>query len=254
MSSPQEPQLFVTTRWSVVLAAGGAATADARAALERLCQTYWYPLYCCVRQRGHAPADAQDLTQAFFAHLLGKDLAAKADPDRGRFRSFLRTSLENFLRQQHRNATTQRKGGGQELVSWDAAQAEERFRAEPASGGALDEGFDRQWAEAVLGQALERLRTEFAENSRVDLFDALEPHLWGDATATAHADIAERLGLSAVAVRVTLHRLRRRFKELLVREIEDTLEDPAEAPAELQSLRRILAGTRKAETFQSPGG
>src|SRR5688572_23760130 len=120
-------RLFATTHWSVVVRAGDATAPDAQAALAQLCQTYWYPLYCCVRRYGNAPEAAQDLTQAFFAKLLEKRRIAEADPERGRFRTYLLRSLENFLRTQHRDATTQKRGGGRDIVSWDAQMAEERY-------------------------------------------------------------------------------------------------------------------------------
>src|SRR5689334_2811577 len=126
------PGWFATTHWSVVVRAGDATSPDAQAALVQLCQSYWYPLYCCVRRHGHTPEAAQDLTQAFFAKLLEKNQIALADPERGRFRTFLLRSLENFLHTQHRDATTKKRGGDRQIISWDAAVAEERYASEPA--------------------------------------------------------------------------------------------------------------------------
>lgn len=241
-SSGARPGLFRTTHWSVVLAAKGGPSADAEAALATLCQEYWYPLYCCVRRHGHPPEDAQDLTQAFFAKLLEKGQFALADPHRGRFRTFLLRSLENFLRTRHRDARAQKRGGGREIVSWDAQTAEERYAAGPADALSPATLYEREWAGALLEGALRRLEAEFALRGREGLFQALEPHLWGDETSVRHADIAAQLGMTVVAVRVTLHRLRQRFHELLLEAIADTVADPAEAEDELRHLRRILVG------------
>ncbi len=233
---------FQTTHWSVVLAAGSLVSPNAQSALGELCRTYWYPLYCCVRRHGRAPADAQDLTQAFFTKLLLKNQIALADPERGRFRTFLLRSLENFLRSQHRAAGAQKRGGGVEWISWDAEVAETRYSSEPSEGLSPAALFERQWAGTTLETVLAALRLEFAEGGRPELFEALEPHLWGDETSTPHADIASELGMTVVAVRVTLHRLRRRFQEVFRAHILNTVEDEADIEDEIRHLRRALAG------------
>jgi len=165
-------RLFATTHWSVVVRAGDATAPDAQAALAQLCQTYWYPLYCCVRRHGYPPEAAQDLTQAFFAKLLEKRRIAEADPERGRFRTYLLRSLENFLRTEHRDATTQKRGGGHDIVSWDAQMAEERYALEPADGATPAAVFERQWAGALLEEVLARLRREFSVSGRAEFADA----------------------------------------------------------------------------------
>jgi len=233
--------VFNTTHWSVVLAAGHLGTTNARAALTRLCQTYWYPLYCCVRRHGYSPEDAQDLTQGFFAKLLSKDQIALADPGRGRFRTFLLRSLENFLRTQHRDATAQKRGGGREVLPLGMEEAEGRYSGELADNLSPSVFFERQWAGTVFEAVLAALRKEFSATGRLELFDSLEPHLWGDDTATPYAAIAESLEMTVVAVRVTLHRLRKRFHELLCAEISSTLETPNDVDDELRYLRRVLA-------------
>jgi RNA polymerase sigma-70 factor (ECF subfamily) len=233
--------VFNTTHWSVVLAAADLTATDARAALTRLCQTYWYPLYCCVRRHGYSPEDAQDLTQAFFAKLLSKNQIALADPERGRFRTFLLRSLENFLRTQYRDVTTQKRGGAAELLSLELQTAEGRYETEPADNLSPSVVFERQWAGTVLETVLTGLRKEFSGSGRLELFNALEPHLWGDDTSTPYASIAEALGMTLVAVRVTVHRLRQRFHELLRSEISDTVETPNDVEDELRYLRRVLA-------------
>ena len=233
--------VFNTTHWSVVLAAADLTAADARVALTRLCKIYWYPLYCCVRRHGYSPEDAQDLTQAFFAKLLSKNQIALADPERGRFRTFLLRSLENFLRTQHRDETAQKRGGGTEPLSLELQSAEGRYETEPADNLSPSVVFERQWAGAMLETVLAGLREEFSGSGRLELFNALEPHLWGDDTSTPYASIAEALGMTLVAVRVTVHRLRQRFHELLRSEISNTVQTPTDIEDELRYLRRVLA-------------
>jgi RNA polymerase sigma-70 factor (ECF subfamily) len=238
--SPEAPRdaAFHTTRWSLVTRAG----AEAGAALGELCAKYWYPLYCCVRRHGYSPEDAQDLTQGFFAKLLRHESFADADPAKGRFRTWLARSLEHHLRNEHRNASAAKRGGGVVPISWDAREAEERFALEPASDGSPERMFERQWAQTLLYTVLERVRREFGEGGKAELFDALEPHLWSDETSTPYAVIGERLQMTVVALRVTLHRLRRRFHELLREEIAATLERDADVDDELACLQRSLAG------------
>ena len=233
--------IFRTTHWSVVLAARGLGEPDAHSALTRLCQTYWYPLYCCVRRHGYSPEDAQDFTQSFFAKLLAKNQIALADPKRGRFRTFLLHSLENFLRSEHRNASAQKRGGGRAILSLDAETAEDRYATEPSDQLSPVSFFEKQWAGAVLESVLAALRAEFSLSGRMELFESLEPHLWGDDTSTAYLEIGAGLQMTEGAVRVTLHRLRRRFHDLLRAEIANTVGDPTEVDDELSHLRRALA-------------
>jgi len=209
--------------------------------MASLCQTYWYPLYCCVRRHGYTPEDAQDLTQGFFAKLLERNQLVLADPERGRFRTFLLRSLENHLRSAHRDRTTQKRGGGREVISWDAQTAEERFSSEPADQLSPADLFEREWAQALLDRVLLRLRHEFLVSGREELFAALEPHLWGDDTSTPHSEIGTAMEMTTVAVRVTLHRLRQRFGDLVRAEIANTVATPADVEIELEYLYRILA-------------
>jgi RNA polymerase sigma factor (sigma-70 family) len=240
--SSKSDRIFHTTRWSVVLAAGNQESPDAHSALTQLCQAYWYPLYCCVRRHGHQPAVAEDLTQAFFGNLLEKNHVALADPERGRFRTFLLRSLENFLRKQYRDATTQKRGGGKEIISWDAQTAEERYAAEPPDGTSPAELFEREWAGTMLENVIMAVRHEFSASGKLELFSALEPSLWGDDTSTPYGQIGQALNMTPGAVRVTVHRLRRRFQELLCAEIANTVEKSADVEPELQYLRRVLVG------------
>ena len=236
------PAIFNTTHWSVVLAAGTRDSPDAHAALTRLCETYWHPLYCCARRHDHSPADAQDLTQAFLAKLLQKNQIALADPERGRFRTFLLRSFENFQHNAHERAVAQKRGAGRELESWDTETAEQRYEADSQNHLSPDQLYERRWAATLLSGTLERLRREFSSGGRVELFDLLEPHLWGDDTSAPYAQVAAALGMTEVAVKSTMHRLRKRYCELLRDEISQTVATNDEIDDELQHMRRVLAG------------
>jgi len=239
--SSRPPGLFATTHWSVVLAAGEGESAQATEALERLCRTYWYPLYAYVRQRGHQPQDAQDLTQGFFAALLAGNYLARADRERGRFRTFLLTAFDNFLHNEHDRTTALKRGGGREIVSWEEHIAEGRYARELAGGLSPEQIYEKRWAATLLERVLARLRAEFEETERRELFDQLKPHLWGEDDATPYAQLATRLNMTVSAVKVTVHRLRRRYREVLREEIAQTVADPAEIDGEIQYLIRVTS-------------
>ncbi|MBI3414589.1 MAG: sigma-70 family RNA polymerase sigma factor [Verrucomicrobia bacterium] len=240
-AEPRRQDQFNTTHWSVVLAARGDDTTCVHAALSTLCQAYWYPLYAHVRRRGHDAENARDLTQGFFAQLLARNAVELADPQRGRFRTFLLAALDNFLHHAHRDAQALKRGGGKETVSLDAQDAEQRFALEPADERSPDREFDRRWALATLERARGRLRHEFALAGKAELFDLLRPHLQGDADGPAYAPIAAQLNLTVGAVKVTVHRLRRRYGELLREEVAQTLANPADAEAEIRHLIASLS-------------
>lgn len=231
---------FATTHWSVVLAAGDAAPA-ACDALATLCQAYWFPLYAHVRRRGHDAEAARDLTQSFFAELLAHNTINRADPQRGRFRTFLLSVLDNYLRHAHRDGQALKRGGGRELISWDAQNAEERLSLEPADERSPDADFDRRWALATLERARTRLRNEFCLSGKVELFDLLRPHLSSDDAGLPYAKIAAQLNMTVVAIKVTVHRLRQRLGELLREEVAHTLANPADAETELRHLIEALS-------------
>jgi RNA polymerase sigma-70 factor (ECF subfamily) len=233
---------FVTTHWSVVMAAGAADTTRARDALARLCQTYWHPLYAYVRRLGYSPYDAQDLTQEFFARLLAKNVLAGADESRGRFRSFLLTALKHFLANEWDKARAQKRGGGAVPISIDPASAETGCSFEPADPTTADKIFERRWAMTLLDCVLRRLRQEYVASGRETLFEQLKPTLTEASRAVRYADIAARLGSSEGAVKVAVHRLRQRYRELLRAEIAETVATPAEVEDELRSLFAALAG------------
>src|SRR2546427_4406204 len=178
-SEPASPQ-FATTHWSVVLAAGERDSPQASEALEKLCRTYWYPLYVYVRRQGNSPEDAQDLTQIFFSRLLEKNYVAKADRDRGKFRTFLLRSMKNFLVNEWKRAGRLKRGGGVEFISFDANVAEDRYAAEPASESNPDAAYEQRWAVTLIEQVLTALRQEFNAADKARLFEELKGFIWGD--------------------------------------------------------------------------
>jgi RNA polymerase sigma-70 factor (ECF subfamily) len=238
---PQSP-VFATTHWSVVLEAGDGSSPQAHAALTRLCQNYWLPVYAFVRKRGHSPEQAQDLTQAFFANFLEKQHVMRADRERGRFRSFLMTSVENFLRNENDRAQAQKRGGGRQLISLDEQDAEARYLCEPTTEMDPAKAFEQRWAATLLDTVLRRLQAEFGASGRGDLFEALQPQLWGDGEATPYPDLAERFGLSLANIKVTAHRLRQRYRELLREEIAHTVALPSQIDDEIRHLMQVVSG------------
>jgi len=232
---------FHTTHWSAVLAAGEAGSAQAEAALSRLCQTYWIPVYAFIRKRGHSPEQAQDFTQEFFAGFLEKNYVAKASRERGRFRVFLMISVENFLHNQHDKALAQKRGGGQKLLSLDYQDAEERCRVEQVDETDPARIFEQQWAATLLQTVLNRLRDEFAAEGRAGLFEDLQAHLWGDAASIPYPQLAQKCGLTASNVKTIAHRFRQRYRELLREEIGQTVAKPGEVDDEIRHLMRIVS-------------
>jgi RNA polymerase sigma-70 factor (ECF subfamily) len=234
--STAEPHRFATTHWSLVRAAQGAAP-EARAALGALCQTYWYPLYAYIRRQGHPPDRAQDLTQELFARLLEKDALASVDEGRGRFRSFLLAACRHFLSNQRDWERALKRGGGLPPIPI-GPDAEGRYAREPAHEETAERLFERRWALALLERAIGRLRTEHVASSKERLFECLKGHLTGD--GPPHTQTAEALGMSEGAVKVAVHRLRGRYRELLHDEIAQTLSDPADFENEVRALFAAL--------------
>lgn len=233
--------MFVTTHWSVVLAAGRNDTTRAQAALEQLCRTYWHTLYHYVRRRGFSPDDAQDLTQEFFVHFLERHAVAAADPARGRFRSFLLSSLKNFLADEWDKARALKRGGGR-VITVDFQAEEMRLCDESAQSLSPDKAFDRRWAVAVLEQVYRRLEEEAHGQGKAGQFVVLRRALMGGRGAVPSAEMAAALGLSDGAVRVAVHRLRQRYRELLRELIADTVSSPAEVEAEFRYLLEAVSG------------
>ena len=238
--APQRPA-FVTTHWSVVLTAGRSDTTRAHAALANLCQTYWYPLYAYVRRRGRSPEDAQDLTQAFFARLLERNWVGQADQQKGRFRSFLLSAMNHFLADEWDKARAQKRGGGVLPVPLQFDTAETRYGHEPADNVTPEQNYERRWALTLLDKVLGRLRSEYDQEGRTELFTALHPCLVGDRTAQPYGELAVKLGVSEGAVKSTVHRLRQRYRQLLHDEIAQTVANPGEVNEELHHLFAVLA-------------
>lgn len=232
---------FVTTHWSVVLAAGCSDTTRARDALARLCQTYWYPLYTYVRRRGYSPEDAEDLTQQFFARLLERKAMATVSPKKGKFRSFLLGAMNHFLADEWDKARAQKRGGCK-IISLDTAAAEMRYNQEPAETLTPEKAYDRRWALTLLEEVYRQLQQEYERNGKGALFEELRFCLTGQRSTIAYADLAKRLGLSESAVKVAVHRLRQRYRKLLRHLIAETVSTPDEAEEELRYLLRALAG------------
>jgi RNA polymerase sigma-70 factor (ECF subfamily) len=231
--------VFATTHWSVVLAAADQASPDGAAALERLCQTYWYPLYAYVRREGYGAPDAQDLTQEFFARLLTRNALAGVAPEKGKFRSFLLVALRHFLSDQRDRASAAKRGGGKVVLSLDAQEAEDRYRLEPVERLDAEKIFERRWAMTLLGKAWTRLREESAAHGKLQQFERLAEFVAGEAEVTCVAAASE-LGLSESAMRSAVHRLRGRYCALIREEIAFTVSSLGEVDEELRYLIKVM--------------
>jgi RNA polymerase sigma-70 factor (ECF subfamily) len=240
--SPPAPQagVFATTHWSLVLAAKGES-ANARSALDRLCQLYWYPLYSYVRRRGHSPDDAKDLTQEFFSRLLSRQWVGNANREKGRFRSFLLGAMNHFLSDEWDKARAQKRGGGVPTLPLEFDIGETRYSHEPADLATPEQYFEHRWALALLEHVLNRLREEYEGEGRAELFALLNPCLIGDRTAQPYAELAKKLGVSEGTVKSAVHRLRLRYRQLLHDEIASTVAEPDEVEEELRHLFVVLA-------------
>jgi RNA polymerase sigma factor (sigma-70 family) len=231
---------FVTTHWSVVLAAGETWNPNADRALEDLCRTYWYPLYAFLRRRGCGADDAQDLTQAFLLNLLERKSLRLVAPAKGKFRSFLLAALEHFLSNERARAHRLKRGGGQELLSLDLASAETRYTGEPADPSTPEKVYERHWALALLKQTLDHLCRDYESAGKGELFEHLQGSLTGDKTLLPYVELAPRLGMTEGAIKVAVHRLRQRYRELLREEIAQTVASPAEIDDEIRYLFTAL--------------
>jgi RNA polymerase sigma-70 factor (ECF subfamily) len=246
-SHEQQPEsragdVFVTTRWTMVLHAGRKSSPQSDRALGELCQTYWFPLYAYVRRKGHTREDAEDLVQAFFAKFLEKNYLEGLSAERGKFRAFLLASLKHFLANEWDKSQAQKRGGGVTHLSLDWESAEEKFKLEPPDLSSPDRIFDREWALALLERVIARLRDECVADGKGALFEQAKGYLMVGEAAIPYAEAARTLGLDEGAVRVAVHRLRKRYRELLRDEIAQTLSDPAQVQDELRSLQQALAG------------
>jgi RNA polymerase sigma factor (sigma-70 family) len=227
---------FATTRWSIVISAGHRSSPDSKRALASLCETYWYPLYAYARRRVSDVNEAQDLTQAFFVELLEKNYVGAATPDRGRFRAFLLTAFKHFLAKEWEKAKAQKRGGSRAPISLDFQSADSSLRIEPSAGVTPEEFYDRQWAIALLGQIMERLKSEFVEAGKGQLFDELKGFIIGDHAGCTYSQVAVRLNMTEAAVKKAASRMRQRYRELLREEIAQTVAGPDEVDDEIRSL------------------
>ena len=237
----ESPEEFATTRWSVVLRAAKQEDRKAGDALSWLCGHYWFPLYAYVRRRIADPNEAQDLTQEFFARLLEKNILDHAAPERGRFRSFLLTSLKNFLTNEWNRVHAQKRGGRCPLLALDLDSGESRFRQEPSHDLTPERLFEREWALTLLKLVVTRLEAEFALAGKARHFELLKDALAGGREGLSFAEIAGQLGLSEAAARQAAHRLRERYRELLRAEVAETVDDPDEVSDELRRLFETFA-------------
>ena len=235
------PRQFVTTHWSLVGAArpGEASQTHAREALEELCRTYWYPLYAFVRSGGYSAADAQDLTQAFFARIIETGGFASADRQRGRFRSYLLGAMKHFLANQWHRAQTQKRGGRVRFIEFDALDPEARYAGASQQSDNPELLFDREWALQNIAEALQELRDEMARAGKSEQFDALKGSLTGE-DELPRDQIAVRLGMSEGAVKVAVHRLRQRYRKLLRAAIAETVSNEADLDDEMRYLVAVL--------------
>ena len=228
--------MFATTHWTVVLAAGQRHTPQSDGALEQLCKTYWFPLYAYVRRRGHTKEDAEDSVQAFFARFLAKNYLAGLSAERGRFRAFLLASLKHFLINDWKKSQRLKRGGGEVPLSLDWQTADTKFQVAATNEPSPDKAFDREWALALLAKVIERLQQECEADGKAKLFEQLKIFLTAGKNGTAQAEVAKRLGMEEGAVRVAIHRLRKRYRELLRAEIAQTLADAGDVDEEMRAL------------------
>lgn len=240
-SDAASARCFVTTHWSVVLAAKQSESTEADAALERLCRAYWWPLYAFVRRRGYEAHDAQDLTQEFFARLLAKDFLQGVDRSKGKFRSFLLAALEHFLAKEWRHAHAQKRGGNFTFISINDDSAEQPYLQVPASSLSPEQLFEQQWAMTLLNETIARLQEEFAVSGKGALFEEIKIFLTGEKRAASYAELALKLGMTEAALKMAVSRMRQRYGELLRAEIANTVSSQDEVETELRALFAALS-------------
>lgn len=241
-TKPESKDIFATTHWTVVLQAGRTDTKRAEQALAELCQTYWYPLYCYVRRRGHSPADAEDLTQGFFAKLLRLESLAQVAPNQGKFRSFMLAALKNYLVEQQRHALAQKRDV-RLTVSMDTEFAERQLALVSSDSLPPDRQFERQWAITLLERVMRRLAEDYEANDKSKLFQELRFSIVGSRSDVPYRELATRLDMKETALRVAIHRLRKEYRQRLEAEIANTVTQAEEIDAEINDLRRILSAT-----------
>jgi len=239
--TPPGTSRFATTHWSVVLAAGDSSSPQHEQALNTLCQTYWFPLYAYLRRRGHDRHQAEDWTQAFFVQMLDKSSLGGVSPKPGKFRSFLLTALKNFVSDEHDRARAVKRGGTQKTLSMNFETAESQYTLEPTDELSPERLFERAWALTVLEQTMDRLEAELANANKKELFDFLRVYVCGEPTTVTYRNVAARLNMTENAVKVTVHRLRRRYRELLRNEIAQTVLTEDQVDEEISYLFAAVA-------------
>lgn len=232
---------FATTHWSVVLLAGENNSTQAVEALEKLCRTYWYPLYAFVRREGHSPEEAADLTQELFSRLLADNSFARVSRSKGKFRSFLLAAMKHLLANEWHRSQTQKRGGGAVHFSLDAFAAEDRYQLDPPDASTAETIFDQRWAEALVDSVTSRLQAEFTTADMAGRFEALKVFLLVDEEPASYAQTAQKLGLTESAVKSAIHRMRQRYGELLRTEIANTVTNPLEMEEELRHFVAVLS-------------
>jgi RNA polymerase sigma-70 factor (ECF subfamily) len=237
---PQSQRIFLTTRWSVVLAARDKDSPKAGDALEALCQTYWLPLYSYARWRGNQPHDAEDLTQDFFARLVEDDYLQAVKQEKGRFRIFLLMAFKRFMAKQWMRSCALKRGGKNAVVALDTQLAERLHALDPHPGASADQVYDQRWALALLEGTVARLRTEFAETGKAADFELLKPFLASPRGEINYTELATALGASESAARMTVHRFRKRYREVLREEISHTVADKSDFEDEVRHLISVL--------------
>ena len=235
------PRRFATTHWSLVLSAARQSSPHSRAALAELCEAYWAPLYWHVRRLGNDPAEAQDLRQGFFARLLEKEVLGYVDREKGRFRSFLLTSLRNYLANEHERRTAQKRGAGQRILSMDFASAENSYTLEPARDLTADRLFEKRWAVTVLETSLRALEEQYRSDGKQTLFESLKPFLTVVDQTPKYSEVAELLNMNVGAVKMAVSRLRRKYRELIRAEVQRTLSELDDVDDELALLLNALS-------------
>ncbi len=231
---------FATTHWSLVLEAKEGSNQAADAALEELCRAYWYPLYAFARRSGISPEEAQDLTQQFFVQLLEKQFLDSVHPSKGKFRSFLLATFKNLITTEWRRANAQKRGGGHVILSIDEQDPEGRYRCEPEDTVTPDQLYERQWAQTLVGRAIQRLKTEWENQGKP--FEKLKIYLLGAKGSVPFADMASDLGTSENALKATVHRMRKRYGEIFRAEVALTVSQPSEVDEEVRHLLNALGG------------
>jgi RNA polymerase sigma-70 factor (ECF subfamily) len=232
---------FPTTSWTLVVAAGDPDRADCRDAIAALCATYWYPLYAFVRRRGNDAPEAQDLVQEFFTRFLARHYFDRADSEKGKFRTFLLTCVKCFLADEKDRDNAQKRGGGAPPLPFEMATAESLYTREPSHNETPERIYERRWARTLLDRVYSRLRDEFVRHGRLDHFNHLKAHLVGSGDAP-YADLAAKLGVTEGALKTGIHRLRKRYRDLLREEVAATVADPESVDAELRFLALALSG------------